>query len=83
MCLVCFSSDGRDRPARAVDGEVANPLVDDACNSMDNPFSDMTLSVLSSRRNYVMDSSVELSSSDIRAQDKIIGFTMVLDTALE
>jgi hypothetical protein len=60
-----------------------SPLMDDACNPVDNPRSDMTLSVLSSRRTSVTDSSVAVSSSDIRAQDKIIGFTMVLDTALE
>jgi hypothetical protein len=65
-----------------VDGDAASPLVDDAYNPMDNPRSDMTLSILSSRRNSVMDSSVAVSSLNIHAQDKIIGFMMVLDTAL-
>ena len=66
-----------------MDGEASNPLMDDACNPLDNPRSDMTLSVLSSRRNYAMDSSVAVRSSDICAKDKIIGFTKVLDTTLE
>ena len=82
-CLVLFSSAGRDGSTRAVDGEVSSPLMDDACNPVDNPHSDMTLSVLSSRRNYAMDSSVAVSSSDIRAQDKIIMFMTVLDITLE
>jgi hypothetical protein len=50
LCLVRFSSAGWDKPTRVVDGEVASPVVDDACNPMDNPHSYMTLSVLSSRR---------------------------------
>ena len=66
-----------------MDGEATNHLMDNACNTVDNPRSDMTLSVLSSRRTSIMDSSVAVRSSDICAQDKIIGFMMVLDIALE
>jgi len=66
-----------------VDGEDASPLMDDACNSVDNPHFDMNLLVLNSRRTSVTDSLVAVISSDIHAQDKIIGFTMVLDTPLE
>jgi hypothetical protein len=51
-----------------VDGEDASPLVDDAWTPVDNPHSDMTLSVLSSRRTSVTDSSRTVSSSDIHAQ---------------
>jgi hypothetical protein len=38
----------RDVPARAVDGEAWTPLVDDAWTPVDNPLSDMTLSVIKS-----------------------------------
>jgi hypothetical protein len=69
LCLVHFSSDGRDGLARAVDGEAGSPLVDDACTPVDNPLSDMTLSVIRSRSTSVTDSSTALSSSDIRARD--------------
>jgi hypothetical protein len=69
LCLVRFSSVGRDGLARVVDGEVGSPLVDDACIPVDNPLSDMTLSVIKSRSTYVTDSSTVMSSSDIRARD--------------
>jgi hypothetical protein len=69
LCLVLFSSAGRDGPARAVDGEADSPLVDDACRPVDNPLSDMTLSVIKSRSTSVTDSSTAVSSSDIRARD--------------
>jgi hypothetical protein len=45
LCLVRFSSDGRDGPSRAVDGEADSPLMDDACIPVDI---DMTLSVIRS-----------------------------------
>jgi hypothetical protein len=69
LCLVHFSSTGRDGPARAVDGEADSPLVEDACTPVDTPLSDMTLSVIKSRRTFVTDSSTAVSSSDIRARD--------------
>jgi hypothetical protein len=54
LCLVRFSSVGHDGPARAVDGEADNPLIDDACRPVDNPLSDMTLSVINSRSTSVL-----------------------------
>jgi hypothetical protein len=69
LCLVCFSFAGRDGLARAVDGEVDSPLVDDACRLVDNPLSDMTLSVIKSRSTYVTNSSTAVSSSVIRTRD--------------
>jgi hypothetical protein len=69
LCLVHFSSVGRDGLARAVDGEADSPLIDDACRPVDNPLSDMTLSVIKSRSTSVTDSSTVVSSSDIRARD--------------
>jgi hypothetical protein len=53
----------------AVDGEADSPLVEDACIPVDTPLSDMTLSVIKSRRTFVTDSSTAVSSSDIRARD--------------
>jgi hypothetical protein len=67
LCLVRFSSTHRDDPAQAVDGEVATPLVDDAWILVDISLYNMTLSVIKSRRTFVMDSSTAVSSSDIRA----------------
>jgi hypothetical protein len=67
LCLVHFSSVGQDGLARTVDREVDSPLVDDACTPVDNPLSDMTLSVLKLRSTYFNDSSTALSSSDIHA----------------
>jgi hypothetical protein len=69
FCLVRFSSAGWDGPARVVDGEADSPLVDDACTPVDNPLSDMTLSVIKSKSTFVTDSSTALSSSDICARD--------------
>jgi hypothetical protein len=69
LCLVFFSSTGRDGLARAVDGEAGSPLIDNACSPVDTPLSDMTLSVIKSRRTSVTDSSTAVSSSDIRARD--------------
>jgi hypothetical protein len=69
LCLVRFSSAGHDGPARAVDREADSPLVDDACRLVDNPLSDMILSVIKSRSTSVTDSSTVVSSLDIRAQD--------------
>jgi hypothetical protein len=69
LCFVHFSSFGQDGPARAVDGEACSPFVEDACTPVDTPLSNMTLSVIKSRRTYVIDSSTAVSSSDIRARD--------------
>jgi hypothetical protein len=69
LCLVRFSFYGRYGPSRAVNGEARSPLVDDACTPVDNPLSDMTLSIISSRSNYVTDSLTALSSSDICTRD--------------
>jgi hypothetical protein len=69
LFLVCFSSVGHDGLAQVVDGEADSPLVDDSCRPVDNPLSDMTLSVIKSRSTSVTDSSTAVSSSDIRAQD--------------
>jgi hypothetical protein len=46
LCLVHFSVVCRDGPARAVDGEAATPLDDEAWTLVDIPLSDITLSVL-------------------------------------
>jgi hypothetical protein len=43
LCLVRFSSVGRDGPAREVEGEAWISLVDDAWIPVDNPHSNMTL----------------------------------------
>jgi hypothetical protein len=83
MFLVHFSSTCQDGLARAVDREAASPLVDDTCTPVDNPHSNMILSVLNSRRTFVTNSLVVVSSLDIRARDKIIGIMIVLDTALD
>jgi hypothetical protein len=69
LCLVHFSSVGRDGPAQAMDGEATSPLVDDACRPVDSPLSDMNLSVLKSRSTLVTDSSTVVSSLDIHARD--------------
>jgi hypothetical protein len=69
LCLVHFSSAGRDGLAQVVDGEADSPLIDDACTPVDNPLSDMTLSVIKSRSTFITDSSTVLSSSNICAQD--------------
>jgi hypothetical protein len=69
LCLVHFSSIGWDGPNRAMDGEVDSPLVEDACTPIDTPLSNMTLLVIKSRRNFIIDSSTAVSSSDIRARD--------------
>jgi hypothetical protein len=67
LCLVHLSRDVPD--PWAVDGEADSPLVDDACIPVDTPLSEMTLSIIKSRRNYVTDSSTVVSSSDIHARD--------------
>ena len=70
MCLVLFSSDGRDGPApRAVSEDAFTVLMDESCTPTNNPLSDMTPIVISSRSTYVIDSSSVLSSSDIFTQD--------------
>ena len=69
LFLVHFSSRGRDDPTRAVDREADSPVIDDAYGPVDNPLSDMTLSVIKSRSTSVTDSSTALSSLDICAQD--------------
>jgi hypothetical protein len=66
LCLVHFSSDGRDGPApRAVDGEAGIPLVDDACTPMDI---DMTLSVMRSIKTSSTIFSAVLNSFDIHTR---------------
>jgi hypothetical protein len=66
LCLVHFSSDGRDGLAlRAVDGEAGSPLVDDACTPVDI---DMTLSVMRSIITSSTACSAALNSSDIHAR---------------
>jgi hypothetical protein len=67
LCLVHLSLDVPD--PWAVDGEVDNPLIDDACIPVDTPLSEITLSIIKSRRNFVTDSSTVVSSSDIHARD--------------
>jgi hypothetical protein len=69
LCLVRFSSTRQDGSARAVDGEADSPLVEYSCTPVDTPLSDMTLSVIKSRRTYVTDSSTAVSSSDIHTRD--------------
>jgi hypothetical protein len=68
LCLVLRYAPARDVPARAVDGEAFTPLIDDACKPIDNPHSDMTLSVLRLASTSLVDSSVALNSSYIRAR---------------
>jgi hypothetical protein len=70
LCFVGFSSTCWDGPIQAVDGEATTPLFDDAWNPVDIPLSDMTLSVLKSRRTSVTNSSIAVSSSDIHTQEK-------------
>jgi hypothetical protein len=67
LCLVIFSSTRWDGLAREVDREANGPLVEDACTPVDTPLSDMTLSVIKSRRTCTTDSSTAMSSLDIRA----------------
>jgi hypothetical protein len=62
LCLVLFSSDGRDGPAQAVDGEASSPLMDDACIPIDI---DMTLLVIKSIKTSSTMLSTMLNSSDI------------------
>jgi hypothetical protein len=69
MCLVHFSFSCQDGPAQALDGEFGSPLVDDACTPIDNPLSDMTLSVINLRSTSVTNSLTTLSSSDICTRD--------------
>jgi hypothetical protein len=69
LCLVRFSSTGREGLARIVYGEASSPLIDDACRPIENPLSDMTLLVIKLRSTSVTDSSTAVSSSDIRARD--------------
>jgi hypothetical protein len=52
---------------RAVEGEAWTPLVDDAWTPVDNPLSDMTLSVIRSIKTSSTTFSAVLSSSDIQA----------------
>jgi hypothetical protein len=63
LCLVLNSAPAQDVPSRAVDGEVATPLDDEAWTPVDIPLSDMTLSVLKPTSTSLTDSSVALSSS--------------------
>jgi hypothetical protein len=66
LCLVHFSSDGRDgSDMRAVDGETYTVLVDEACMPVDI---DMTLSVIRSIRTSSTTLSVMLNSFDIHTR---------------
>jgi hypothetical protein len=65
LCLVRFSTVCRDGPARAVDGEAATPLDDEAWTPVDIPLSDITLLVLKLASTSLTDSSAALSSSDM------------------
>jgi hypothetical protein len=68
--LVILSASARDVPSQAVDREACTPLIDEAWTPVDILLSDMTLSVIKSRRTYVMDSSSVVSSSDIRTRER-------------
>ena len=65
LCLVRFSAVYQDGPTRAVDGELATPLDDEAWTSVDIPLSDITLSVLKLASTSLIDSSVALSSLEM------------------
>ena len=65
LYLVCFSTVCQDGPARAVDGEAATPLDDEAWTLVDIPLSDITLSVLKLASTSLNDSSVALISSNM------------------
>jgi hypothetical protein len=69
LCLVILSVPARDVPSQVVDGEACTPLIDDAWTPMEILLSDMTLSVIKSRRTSVTDSSSAVSSSDIRTRE--------------
>jgi hypothetical protein len=65
LCLVLFSTDGRDDLApRVVDGEACSPLIDDACIPIDI---DITHLVMRSMRTSLTNFSAVLNSSDIHA----------------
>jgi hypothetical protein len=66
LCLVRFSSIGRDGPVRVVEGEAWGPLVDNDWTPVDNPCFDMTLSVIKSIKTSSTTFSSVLSSSDIQ-----------------
>jgi hypothetical protein len=70
LCLVLCSASAWDILARVVDGEACTHLVDDACKTVDNPCSDMTLSVLRLASTSLADSSATLNLSDIHARKK-------------
>ena len=67
LCLVLLSEPTRDVPAQAVDGEACTPLIDDACKPVDNPLSNMTISILRLTSTSLMDSLAMLNSSNIYA----------------
>jgi hypothetical protein len=70
LCLIRFSSDGQDGPApREVDGYACIVLVDESCTPIDNPLSNMTLSVIRSTSTSHTYSLTVLRSSDIHAWD--------------
>jgi hypothetical protein len=70
LCLVLLSALAQDFPTRVVDEEAFTPLVDEAWTPMEIFLSDMTPSIIKSRRTFVMDSSSTVSSSDIRTQER-------------
>jgi hypothetical protein len=70
LCFVRFSSVGRDGPDRAVEGKDYSPLVHDACTPVDNPRSDMNLSVINSVKTSLASFSAVLNASNICTWDK-------------
>jgi hypothetical protein len=70
LCLVLLSAPTLDVPAQEVNGEAFTPLVNDACEPVDNPRSDMTLSALRLASTSLTYSSAMLNSSDIYTQDQ-------------
>jgi hypothetical protein len=65
LCLVHFSSAGRDGPAQAVDGDACLALVDEAWIPSNI---DMTLSVIKSIKNSSVSFSTALNSFDMHTR---------------
>jgi hypothetical protein len=70
LCLVILSALARDVPAQVVDEEACTPPIDDAWTLVDILLSDMTLSIIKSRRTSITDSSSAVSSSDIPNRER-------------
>jgi len=65
-----LSEGGRDGPTRAVEGEDGSAPEDDACTPVDNPISDMTLSIIKLIKNSSTNFSIALNTSNIHTQGK-------------